>query len=193
MNGELGEGFSVEVAKEWERAFFRARVTGGVRKVALRTSMVLARESGTVLSVLNRLVCCGLGGAMGDGRQRVSWVHVEDFCRAVIWVLERDDFEGVANLVAPEVPTNAEFMGALRKVAGMPVGLPAKRWMLAVGAWALRTETELVPKSRWGVARRLEKHGFLFHWPELAGALADWTPNRVHASAGIPKKSTSPK
>lgn len=148
--------------------FFRARVPGGVRKVALRTSMVLARESGTVLNVLNRLVRCGLGGAMGDGRQRVSWLHVEDFCRAVDWVLERDDFDGVANLVAPEVPTNAEFMRALRKVAGMPVGLPAKRWMLAVGAWVLRTETELVLKSRWGVpdAWRSTDSGFTGpSWP----------------------------
>jgi len=192
-SGELGVGFSVEVAKAWEKAFFGARVPGVVRKVALRTSMVLANEPGTVFAVLWRLVKWGLGGRMGDGRQRVSWVHIDDFCRAVEWVMERDEFEGVANLVAPEVPRNGEFMAALRGRAGVPVGLPAARWMLEGGAWALRTETELVTKSRWGVARRLSEHGFRFRWPRLEGALADLAPGRGRVMVGVAKKLTSPE
>jgi uncharacterized protein (TIGR01777 family) len=191
VRGELGKGFSVEVAKAWEKAFFGARVPGSVRKVALRTSMVLAREPGTVFAVLWKLVRLGLGGRMGSGQQRVSWVHIEDFCRAVEWVMERDDFEGVANLVAPQVPTNAELMAGLRKQAGMPVGLPASRWMLEVGAWFLRTETELVLKSRWGAPRRLIEHGFSFRWPELAGALDDLAPRKAAELSQMPKKSVS--
>jgi uncharacterized protein (TIGR01777 family) len=193
VNGELGAGFSVEVAKAWEKAFFGARVPGCVRKVALRTSMVLAREPGTVFEVLWRLVRFGLGGKMGDGRQRISWLHIEDFCRAVEWTMEHEEFDGVANLATPEVPTNAEFMAAMREQAGMPIGLPAARWMLAVGARILRTETELVLKSRWGAPRRLLEHGFRFRWPGLAGALEDLAPRRVTELAQIPKKSTSPE
>lgn len=193
VGGEIGRGFSVDVAKAWEKAFFAARVPGRVRKVALRTSLVLAREPGTVLAVLFRLVRFGLGGRMGSGRQRVSWIHIDDYCRAVEWLIGHEEFDGIANLVAPEVPDNAGFMRSLRQQLGMPVGLPAARWMLELGACLLRTETELVLKSRWGAPRRLLEHGFRFRWPVLDAALADLSPRRVTDWSPSLKKSPSPE
>lgn len=188
-HGELGRGFSVEVAKAWEKAFFGARVPGGVRKVALRTALVLANEPGTVFDYFRKIARLGLGGRMGDGRQRVSWVHIGDFCRAVAWILEREDFEGVANVAAPEVPTNGEFMARMREVTGMPFGLPAAKWMLALGTWALRTESELVLKSRWVQSARLGRAGFRYRWGTLRACLADLAPGQALAEAPVPRKN----
>ena len=80
-------------------------------------------------------------------------------------MVQHDEFEGVANVTAPEAVTNRDLMAALREAAGMPLGLPASRRMLELGAWMLRSETELVTKSRWVVPRRLQRHGFRFRWP----------------------------
>ena len=165
--GELGTGFSVEVAKAWEKAFFQARVPGGVRKVALRTAIVLAREPGTAFDYLQRIARLGLGGKMGSGRQRMSWVHIGDFCRAVEWLIGHDEFEGVANVAAPEVPTNRAFMAQLRSWVGMPLGLPAAQWMISLGTWLMGTEAELVLKSRWVRADRLHRGGFEFRCETL--------------------------
>jgi len=191
--GELGEGFSVEVAMAWEKAFFGARVPGRVRKVALRSSLVLAREKGTVFDYLWRLTRLGLGGHMAGGRQMMSWIHREDFCRAVEWLVHHDECDGVVNVTAPSPVSNREFMGQMRKVAGMPFGLPATAWMLECGAFLMRTETELVTKSRWVVPRRLLTHGFAFRWPDLAGALEDLAPSPAPAGNLARKKVASVK
>ena len=188
-HGELGGGFSVEVAKAWEKAFYGARVPGGVRKVALRTSLVLAREPDTVFDYFWKIARLGLGGPMGSGNQRISWVHIADFCRAVEWIMERPDFEGVANVAAPEVPTNREFMAAMRGLAGVPFGLPARRWMLSLGTWVCRTEAELVLKSRWVRSARLSRAGFEFRYARLAQALADLAPVDQPVGAPAPAKN----
>lgn len=172
-NGEIGSGFSVEVARAWEEAFFAAAVPAATRKLALRVSMVLANEPGTVFGVLSGLVRQALGGKMGRGTQRVSWIHLADLIGAIEH-LERDPLaDGVFNLAAPEVPTNAEWMRAFRELHGMPLGLPAPRPALELGARLMKTETELVLKSRWVKAARLEAEGYRWRWPSLAPALAD--------------------
>lgn len=171
--GEAGSGFSVEVAQAWEDAFFGARVPARTRKVALRTGMVLANEKGSVFDRLAGLATVGLGGAMAGGRQRVSWIHMADFLSAVDWLIDRRDLDGAINLTAPVAPANREMMAVFRELCGMPFGLPAARWMLATGAWFLRTEPELVLKSRWVTPTRLLASGFRFHWPQLAGAVED--------------------
>ena len=160
--GELGSGFSVNVATAWEKAFMDAAVPSSVRKVALRSAMVLGNEKGTVFDVLCGLTRKGLGGKMGSGQQRVSWIHEHDFARAVEFLIARDDISGAVNVSAPKVPTNAELMKTLRTLLRMPVGLPATKWMLEIGAVFLRTETELILKSRWVVPTRLEGAGFSF-------------------------------
>ena len=171
--GEPGSGFSVDVAKAWEEAFFAADVPGATRKVALRTAMVLANEPETVFNVLRKLTRRGLGGRMGSGRQRVSWIHIEDFISAVDFIAADPLLDGVFNLVAPEAPTNSELMRTYREQQGAPIGLPATKWMLEIGARVLGTETELVLKSRWADPRRLREEGFTWKWPTITAALAD--------------------
>jgi uncharacterized protein len=141
--------------------------------VVLRTGMVLAYEDGTVFEVLRHLTRRGLGGRMGKGTQRVSWIHLEDFLAAVDFIAADPLLDGVWNLTAPEAPTNHELMKAYRELQGAPFGLPASRWMLELGARLLGTETELVLKSRWADPRRLREAGFRWRWPRVADALAD--------------------
>ncbi len=171
--GEPGEGFSFEVARAWEEAFFAAKVPGATRKVALRAGMVLANEDGTVFDVLRHLTRRGLGGTMGTGDQRVSWIHLDDFLAAVDFIAADPLLDGVFNLTAPEFPTNRELMQAFREQQGVPFGLSAARWMLELGARIMKSETELVLKSRWADPRRLREEGFRWRWLQLANALAD--------------------
>lgn len=171
--GEPGEGFSVAVARAWEEAFFAVQVPGATRKLALRTGMVLANEPETVFEVMRGLVRAGLGGTMGKGTQRVSWIHIGDFLRAVDFLLQDPLMEGAVNLTAPEFPTNRELMCHFREAAGMPVGLPATRWMLEIGARLMRTETELILKSRWADPRRLREAGFRWQHGHIVEAIAD--------------------
>jgi len=174
--GEPGEGFSCEVAGAWEEAFFHDPTPAPTRKVALRTGMVLANEPGTVFDVLARLTRWGLGGPMGRGTQRISWIHMDDFLRGVSHVMEDILLQGVVNLTSPDFPTNRDWMGGFRDAVGMPIGLPAPRWMLEVGARLLGTETELVLKSRWVAPQRLFEGGFRWRWKQAGEAVA----NLVH-------------
>lgn len=171
--GEPGEGFSCEVAQAWEDALFEANVPAETRKVALRLGMVLANEKETVYDVLRKLTARGLGGAMGNGNQRISWIHMEDFLRAVDFVIGDPFLDGVVNLTAPECPTNHDWMRMFREAVGMPLGFPATDWMLKIGARLMGTETELVLKSRWVESVRLRDAGFRWHWPRAVNAVAD--------------------
>lgn len=161
--------FSVEVARAWERALAEADVPA-TRKVALRAAVVMSPDAGGAFDTLLRLVRLGLGGTAGDGRQFVSWVHDADVVEAVRWLVDRD-VSGVINIAAPQALPNREFMRALRAVAGVRIGLPAGGWLLRVGAVLMRTETELLLKSRRVFPERLVQHGFVFRyptWPEAA-------------------------
>ena len=164
--------FSIEVAKAWEKALAEA-ATPHTRKLALRTAMVFSTTPGTVYRVLRRLVRFGLGGPMAGGRQYVSWLHETDFCRAVEWLIQLEDLDGAVNLAAPHPVTNREMMQTIRRVLHTPVGLPASRWMLEVGTFLMRSETELVIKSRRVIPTRLTIAGFDFEFPELAPAIED--------------------
>jgi hypothetical protein len=164
--------FSIEVARAWEREL-AAAVTPRTRKVAMRSAMVMSPDRGGVFDVLLGLVRRGLGGTSGDGRQYVSWLHHEDFVRAVEWLIEHDDLAGAVNIAAPNPLPNAEFMRELRDAWGARVGLPATRPMLELGAIVLRTETELVLKSRRVVPSRLIDAGFQFRHPTWPTAARD--------------------
>jgi uncharacterized protein len=182
--------FSVFVATEWEREFFQpgssrreeahsiakasdmdggqslltSAATASVRKVALRSAMVPGHAKNSVLPNLLRLGRLGLGGSLAGGRQFVSWIHRADFCRAVEWIIEHENLSGAVNLAAPNPVPNAEFMATIRKACRAPFGLPATRWMLEIGAFVLRTETELLIKSRYVVPGKLLADGFKFHF-----------------------------
>jgi uncharacterized protein (TIGR01777 family) len=164
--------FSVDVATAWERALDEA-VTPHTRKVKLRSAMTMSPDRGGVFGVLSGLVRRGLGGTSGDGRQFVSWIHEDDFVRAVRWLIDHEELQGPVNLASPNPLPNAAFMRALREARGVRFGLPAASWMLEVGAVFLRTETELVLKSRRVIPGRLTRSGFAFRFPDWAEAAAD--------------------
>ncbi|MEP6664400.1 MAG: TIGR01777 family oxidoreductase [Verrucomicrobiota bacterium] len=166
---EANDEFSVSVAKAWEKAFDEAN-TPDTRKVTLRTTMVLG-ERGGVFPVLRRLTRLGLGGKMGSGRQYVSWIHERDFCRAIDWLIERKEFSGAVNMASPQPLPNAEMMKTFREIFRAPIGLPATDTMLEIGAFFLRTETELILKSRRVISKRLPEAGFTFEFPTFRGAI----------------------
>ncbi len=176
------DAFSVEVAHAWERALFEEMegrlVTSSptkpvTRRVALRTSMVLGLGRNSVFPVLRRLTKFGLGGRQGSGKQFVSWIHIEDFCRAIEWIIAHDELSGPINQCAPNPLPNAEMMKLFREVCRVPIGLPATEWMLEIGAFFLRTETELIFKSRRVVPGKLVASGFEFRFAEFRNALVD--------------------
>lgn len=162
--------FSTDVARAWERAVEEAPPSP-TRRVVMRTAMVMSPDRGGIFDVLLGLVRRGLGGAAAGGRQFVSWIHDADFIHAVRWLIAREQIAGPVNLAAPNPLPYADFMRALREAWGAPFGLPATRWMLTVGAFFLRTEPELVLKSRRVVPGRLLADGFPFRfaaWPDAA-------------------------
>ena len=164
--------FSVKVGLDWEAALFDGDLPH-TRRLALRTSLVMSPQPGSIFAVLSRLARLGLGGTNGKGTQRVSWMHAHDYVRAVDTMLREDAWDGVVNLAAPEAPPNREFMRTLRRAWHMPFGPPAPEWAIQVGTFLLRTEPELVLKSRWVYPGRLEREGFRFDFPDWASAAKD--------------------
>ena len=163
---------TIGLAKAWEAAFFSAP-TPRTRKVALRTSLVFSPAAGNIFMVLSNLVRWGLGGTQGNGRQYVSWIHEEDFARAVEFLVEHEEIDGPVNLAAPHPLPNREFMATLREAWDMPNGIWAPAPVIALGAFFLRTEPELVLKSRRVAPGKLLEAGFAFRFPEWAEAAED--------------------
>ncbi len=166
--------FSIEVAKAWEAAFFRT-VTPRTRQVALRSAMTMSADRGGVFDVFLGLVRYGLGGTNLPGTQFVSWIHEADFCRAVDFLIAQENMSGVVNLASPNPLPNREFLRAVRQAWGIRFGLPTTRWTLEIGTFLLRTESELVLKSRQVVPGRLLAAGFEFHYPTWPPAAASRT------------------
>jgi len=164
-DGEIGTGFSVDVATAWEEVFFSFNLPN-TRQIALRIAIVLGKNGG-VMTPYRNLVKFGLGGIQGNGHQKFSWVHVEDLFRIVLFLQDRQDLKGVFNCSAPHPVSNQELMKKLRTIMNIPFGLPAPKWMLELGSILIRTETELVLKSRWVLPERLEKEGFIFTYDNL--------------------------
>ena len=135
--------------------------------------MTMSPDRGGIFDVMLGLVRKGLGGTAGSGRQYVSWIHDRDFVSAVEFLLEHGELEGPVNLASPNPLPNREFMRILREAWGAPIGLPATRWMLEIGAVFMRTETELILKSRRVVPRRLTDAGFRFDFPHWDAASRD--------------------
>jgi len=171
--------FSIEVAKRWEETFFSCK-TLGTRKIALRSALTLSPDRGGIFDLLLRLVRFGVGGTAGSGEQFVSWIHHVDFVRAIDHLLARDEMDGVVNLAAPEPVPNREFMRTLRHAWGVKIGLPAIERMLKVGAIFLRTESELILKSRRVIPTRLVENGFRFQFPEWCRAAEDLVQHWRH-------------
>jgi hypothetical protein len=177
--------FSIDVATKWEQAANESE-TPATRKVLMRSAMTMSPDRGGIFDVLLGLVRKGLGGKSGDGKQFVSWIHEQDFIRAIYWLIEHKEISGPVNLTSPNPLINAEFMAVIRAAWGTRIGLPATRWMLEIGAIPLQTETELILKSRRVIPGKLLQGGFEFlfpNWPEAAKDLVErWRGKRIVAT-----------
>lgn len=196
--GDIGTGFSVDVATAWEEELF-AGALPRTRRVALRTAIVIG--DGPAARMLLGVARWGLGGTQFDGwcpphrryrgigprptgsdrapwyrthgRQKFSWVHIDDVVAAIRFIRDDDRLSGPINVVAPAVTDNRTLMRTLRRIVGMPVGIPTMRWMLEIGMWALRTESELILKSRWVSPETLTRAGFTFAHTDLEASLSE--------------------
>lgn len=185
VDGDTGSGFSVAVARAWERELFDADVA--VRKVALRLTIVLG--NGGALNPMINLARMGFGGRHGDGEQRVSWVHIDDVYRAVRFVIETPTLDGPINVAAPQVVTNTELMEAIRRRfggLGARMGVRLPKHLLDAGGIVIRTESEMVLKSRWVDSRRLTEAGFTFEFPTLDAALDEIVPHTPRGLLPVP-------
>jgi hypothetical protein len=165
--------FSVRIARKWEQAQAAAD-TPATRRVALRSAMIMSPDRGGIFDYLSRMARLGLGGPIAGGAQYVSWIHEHDFANAVLRLIADDTLSGPINLAATDPVPQREFMRSLRQAWRVPVGLPATAWMAEIGALVLRSDTELLLKSRRVVPGRLIDAGFEFaypHWPEAAAEL----------------------
>ena len=162
--GEIGNDFSMNVAKTWEKTFYEVE-TQKTLKTAIRTSIVLGKNGGAFIP-LKRLTQLGLGGKNGNGSQFVSWIHEKDFARAVEFIIEKE-LSGCINVVSPLPVRNEEFMKKLQKEIGIPFGLLISKSMLEIGARIIKTETELVLKSRNVIPKRLTENGFEFQFGDI--------------------------
>ncbi|MGE8427311.1 MAG: TIGR01777 family oxidoreductase [Sphingobacterium sp.] len=170
-SGEIGTGFSVDVAKLWEKTFFDFKLEK-TRQVALRMAIVLGADGGVILPFKN-LVRAGLGGIQGNGQQYFSWIHIEDLFQIILFLKDHADMAGVVNCSAPHPVTNKTFMATFRQVMNRKIGLPSPKWLLEIGAALIGTETELLLKSRWVLPEKLENSGFTFRFPSISSALQD--------------------
>ncbi len=209
-SGEIGSGFSVDVARAWERELFTGALPR-TRRVALRTAIVIG--DGPAARMLLTIARCGLGGPQYDGwcpphrryrgigdhptgsdhapwyrthgRQKFSWVHIDDVVDAMRFIRDDEELAGPINVVAPEVSDNRTLMRTLRRVVGAPFGLPTLRWMLEIGMWAIRSESELILKSRWVHPEALLAADFRFAHTDLEAALVDVRDRGAAGSTGV--------
>lgn len=170
-NGIIGDDFSMNICKSWEKEFFTVK-NENVRKVALRTSIVLG-ENGGAFPKLKLITKLGLGGKQGRGNQNISWIHIDDFCKAIELIIDHENISGVINVTAPNPLPNEEFMRKLRKEMKAPFGLNAPVWQLEIASLFLGTETELLLKSRNVYPEQLIKHGFEFKYPNIESAFGN--------------------
>ncbi|HSG30460.1 MAG TPA: TIGR01777 family oxidoreductase [Thermodesulfobacteriota bacterium] len=169
--------FSIDVATAWEKILDEAD-TPNTRKVKLRSAIILSPDRGGIFDTILQLVRFGLGGKVASGRQMMSWVHYKDFINAIYWIIENEDISDMINICSPNPLPNSEFMKELRKAWGIRIGLPASKLMIEIGTFFLRTESELVLKSRYVVPKILQDRGFEFQyqkWNEAAENLCmEW-------------------
>ena len=168
-DGEIGTGFSVDVATNWEKSFFDFQLPN-TRQIALRMAIILG-EGGGVMEPFVNLVRFGLGGKQGSGKQMFSWLHIEDLFNIILFLQKEKELSGVFNCSAPNPIDNATLMSSLRKTMKVNIGLPSPKWILKMGAVLIGTETELILKSRWVIPDRLTKVGYQFKFPFIDGAL----------------------
>lgn len=164
-----GDGFLASVCRDWEAAAATAGSGSGAREVRLRFGMVLGRGGGAA-SLLGKVFGLGLGGTIGDGRQWMPWIHLDDAAGLVLHALDTASLSGAVNAVAPGVVRNREFTECLARRLRRPAVLPAPRFVVR---GVLGDLSELLLSSQRLVPEAAVASGFRFRFPELEGALAD--------------------
>lgn len=171
-----GIGFAPTIGRAWESAFEESKLAEQ-RGVVMRTSFVVGRDRGAgggALAMLGLLARLGLGGRVGSGKQGMSWIHEYDLNNLFTKAITDDRMSGTYIASGPNPVAQVEFMRTLRKVIGMPIGLPAFEWMVRIGApLVFRTDPELGLYGRYVVSKRLQEDGFDFQFPQLEAALRD--------------------
>ena len=165
FSGKIGDDFSMNVCKAWEKTFYN-EVVPDTRKIVARLSIVLGDDGGA-LKPFQNLAKFGLGGKMGSGKQMMSWVHIDDVVRAIDFLIRHETLSGIFNITSPNAISNKVFMKTLRKAVHMPIGIPSAEWMIKIGAFIIGTESELILKSRWSVPKKLLEAGFEFKYPDI--------------------------
>lgn len=168
--GEIGKGFSVDVAKKWEKSFF-AFQSSRTRQVALRIAIVLGKDGGVMQPYIH-LVRFGLGGKQGNGKQMFSWIHINDLFHIILFIQSHKELSGIFNCSAPNPVDNETLMRTFRQEMNVQFGLPSSKWMLEIGAAIIKTEAELILKSRWVLPEKLLALGYTFRYPTLESALS---------------------
>ncbi len=168
-NGINGEGFSVGIAQQWEKAFYDFNLKN-TRQIALRMTIVLGKNGGALKPLVN-LVKFGLGGKQGDGNQYFSWIHIFDLFKAILFLINNKNISGSINLAAPNAVKNHELMRQLRTQLKIIFGFPSPKFLLEIGARIIKTETELILKSRWVYPEILLENGFKFEFEKIDVAL----------------------
>jgi uncharacterized protein len=168
-NGEIGTGFSVNIAKQWEQSFFDFKLPN-TRQIALRISIVLGKNGGVIKPMMN-LVRFGLGGKQGNGKQMFSWIHIEDLYQIILHLQSNEKLVGAFNCATPNPITNSVLMQTFRQVMNIKFGLPSPKFLLEIGARIIKTETELILKSRWVLPEKILQTGFVFKYPTIDKAL----------------------
>ena len=174
-DGDIGDDFSMNIAKSWEKAFYNHNLPN-TRQIAIRTSIVLGKNGGALIP-LKSITKLGLGGKQGSGNQKVSFIHEHDFARAIAFLLENEMINGNVNVTAPNPSNNKTLMSIIRKELKIPFGIPQPKWMLEIGTFFLRTETELVLKSRNVIPKRLLNNGFKFKYETINETLNNLISN----------------
>lgn len=169
ISGEIGKGFSVAVAKAWESTFFSYKLPN-TKQVALRMAIVLGKDGGVMKPLMN-LVRFGLGGRQGNGDQMFSWIHIDDLYKIILFIKSNKNLEGVFNCSSPNPIANRTLMKTLREIMNIKIGLPSPVWLLEIGAHVIKTEPELVLKSRWVIPEKLLAAGYNFEFPTIQSAI----------------------
>lgn len=170
-NGIIGDDFSMNICKSWEKEFFK-KENQNIRKVALRTSIVLGKNDGA-FPKFKQISKLGLGGKQGRGNQLMSWIHIDDFCEAVNFIIENENFEGAINITAPKPLSNENMMGQIRKKIKVSFGIPSPVWLLELASVFIKTETELMLKSRNVYPEILLENDFKFRYDTFEKTLEE--------------------
>lgn len=173
LSEEYADDFLGDVVQKWEKTFFVNSIPA-VRKVAIRTSVVLGREGGA-FPRFKLLASSGLGGKQGDGKQMVSWIHLEDYFRIILFLINNEDLTGVINAVAPNPMSNNQFMKTLRQIVKMPFGITTPTWMLKIMSYIIGIDASLLLDSTHIYSEVLRLKGFEFGFPTVEKAFQDLT------------------